>query len=683
MTPAVLSSSAQGLNTNSRGHGHNDPPSPPPPQGTCGGGGPPQAATCTTVQVATINPPDSTSFDVGYYSNGIYYLADRTTKGIDVINAANNAFLGTITGFVGPNGVLVIPQLHQLWAGDSDSTVKVVDLTNDKIIATIATGGSARADELAYDPQQNVIVVANDNDVPPFLTFISVSSLSVVGHLSYPQATGGLEQSVWNPQNGMFYLNVPSTTANPGGEVDEINPVSMKIVNVYPLSDCNPSGLAIGPQDHFLIGCSSTSITATSHARTLVMDAHNGHVIATIMQVGGEDEVAYDSANGMYYVAANHMTTTGYSTGSPTPVLGVINARTNQWVENLPTGNSAHSVAVDPENNHIFVPVSGGGIFVFATVKVHPSNKFFAELKAAPGVTTGATGLAVFQLSPDGSTLSYTLSVSNIQNVFMAHIHLAPSADILTWLYPNPNTVASGGEAACIAVLSGGPVSSCPGYIAATFTGVLVQGTITAADLSGSTTCDGCSGLASPTLANLILDMEAGVTFVNVHTSQNPGGEIQGTIQSGPIAPPPPPPSPPHRHFHFESSLVGSAPGVSIDGIASGGAPWIVASGHAGVAPNGMLNLNVAGLLITGTGTSNDGTTGPVTQVLASLICQTSSGISVTSSNAVPLDSNGNAHISQQINVPSTCFAPIILVRIAATTSGAVSNGPWIASTGF
>jgi hypothetical protein len=44
------------------------------------------------------------------------------------------------------------------------------------------------------------------------------------------------------------------------------------------------------------------------------------------------------------------------------PVLGVIDAGTNTWLVNVPTNNNSHSVAVDPSNNHVFVPLQSGGI---------------------------------------------------------------------------------------------------------------------------------------------------------------------------------------------------------------------------------------------------------------------------------------------------------------------------------
>ena len=161
-----------------------------------------------------------------------------------------------------------------------------------------------------------------------------------------------------------------------------------------------------------------------------------------------------------------------------------------------------------------------------------PVRVFVASLSAAPGVNTPATGEATFQLSPDGQTLNYTLTVSNIRNAFMAHIHLSPNADILVWLYPSPKAVASGGAAACIDAMSGGPVSSCPTLMSGPFTGVLAKGTITSADLNGSSTCPGCSGLSPRTMPNLIADVLSGKTYVIVHTKQNPASEVQGSITS-------------------------------------------------------------------------------------------------------------------------------------------------------
>ncbi len=121
-----------------------------------------------------------------------------------------------------------------------------------------------------------------------------------------------------------------------------------------------------------------------------------------------------------------------------------------------------------------------------------------------PPVETLAQGQAVFQLSADGSALRYRLNVANIENVLMAHIHMAPAGSnggVVAWLYP-----------------AGPPPSLIPGRS----DGVLVTGTITEANLVGA--------LAGQPLSALVDAMMAGNTYVNVHTSQFPGGEIRGQI---------------------------------------------------------------------------------------------------------------------------------------------------------
>jgi hypothetical protein len=128
-------------------------------------------------------------------------------------------------------------------------------------------------------------------------------------------------------------------------------------------------------------------------------------------------------------------------------------------------------------------------------------------------IDSQAQGQAIFHLSKDGTALEYKLIASNIDNVFMAHIHLGPAgtnSPIVVFLY--------------------GPAA--PG--AGRTDGVLAEGTITAANLIGP--------LAGHPLSDLIAAMESGNTYVNVHTNDGvaptntgpgdfPGGEIRGQVR--------------------------------------------------------------------------------------------------------------------------------------------------------
>jgi hypothetical protein len=73
-----------------------------------------------------------------------------------------------------------------------------------------------------------------------------------------------------------------------------------------------------------------------------------------IAQTGAVDETWYNPGDNRYYLAARDML--------PGPQMGVIDARTNQWLYNLPVNTNAHSIAVDPNNNHVLMPQQAGAI---------------------------------------------------------------------------------------------------------------------------------------------------------------------------------------------------------------------------------------------------------------------------------------------------------------------------------
>jgi hypothetical protein len=128
----------------------------------------------------------------------------------------------------------------------------------------------------------------------------------------------------------------------------------------------------------------------------------------------------------------------------------------------------------------------------------------------------------------------------------------------------------------------------------------------------------------------------------------------------------------------FTSTLLGSTPGQIIGGVNAGGAAWTLAKGETTLNTDGSLKLDVRGLVLLSLGT-----TGPVTEVSASLVCG-GGGAVIATTGAVPLTVTGNARIHAKVAVPAACIAPIILVRVAAVNGTPLAQpGPFIAATGF
>ncbi len=131
---------------------------------------------------------------------------------------------------------------------------------------------------------------------------------------------------------------------------------------------------------------------------------------------------------------------------------------------------------------------------------------------------THAHGVAIFELSADGSSMHYKLIAANIENVIMAHIHLGNASvagPVIVWLYP-----------------AGGPPAADPN--GGRFDGVLAEGAFDASKFVGP--------FAGKPFSALTDNMTAGTVYVNIHTDDGvaptntgpgdfPGGEIRGQIK--------------------------------------------------------------------------------------------------------------------------------------------------------
>jgi hypothetical protein len=142
--------------------------------------------------------------------------------------------------------------------------------------------------------------------------------------------------------------------------------------------------------------------------------------------------------------------------------------------------------------------------FAILPLSAHAGKKFTAKLTGIGG--SKASGEATFELSDDGNTLRYKITVSDLENLTMAHIHTAPEGKdgpVVAWLHP-----------------PGPPPQPREGK----YSGTLAEGNITAAGLKGP--------LEGKPLSALVERINAGEAYVNVHTKQMGGGEIRGTIRA-------------------------------------------------------------------------------------------------------------------------------------------------------
>jgi len=174
-----------------------------------------------------------------------------------------------------------------------------------------------------------------------------------------------------------------------------------------------------------------------------------------------------------------------------------------------------------------------------------------------------AWSYAVFNLSADGSTITYSARAFGLANPTDAHLHLAPPGVAGPVVVPI-EVPGQPGSSGCVNVATGvtfehagtgsGAVSGCESvfpsgsstgtsttfrtvdqpcrqllsgsFATSSATGICgfadISGTITAADLTGP--------LAGRTMSDLLAAIRAGNIYVNFHTAAFPAGEIRGQL---------------------------------------------------------------------------------------------------------------------------------------------------------
>ena len=333
------------------------------------------------------------SYDLGVVSGRTYYYTDRNNAAVNVVDipslmltsqiagAGANAFAGlkASNDLSGPDGLNVVGGF--LYAGDVNS-VKVIDPGTKQVLKTIVVGTSdVRADEGCYDATHRLYMISTPEAPIPFASFIDARTQTLVATVTFTDSAGapsaGLEQCRYDPGTDTFYVNNDGTTANPHGELNAlpgaairaialgatVNYTALAGVQSYSEGDCNPTGLALGPGTDIAVGCREE--TAGSPLLVQIMNRNTGAILASI-NAGGGDQLEYDAGTNRYYNAGSRWTASGNagvkgacSAASPcTPVLAIIDAATRTVVTRLPTGNNAHSVAVDSASGLAFMPIS-------------------------------------------------------------------------------------------------------------------------------------------------------------------------------------------------------------------------------------------------------------------------------------------------------------------------------------
>jgi hypothetical protein len=168
-----------------------------------------------------------------------------------------------------------------------------------------------------------------------------------------------MEQSVWNPNTNTFFVSVPSFNGSDAGGVQEFSetgaPLRTYNFTTMGIAACSPTGLALGASGNLMIGC------GTANTQTVVINPVTGTLVTESSQVSSSDELWYDPASHDFFVtganAAGHR------------VIDVFDDATYSLQQSIDLtalgfgASNLNSVAVDPLNDEIFVPITASSAF--------------------------------------------------------------------------------------------------------------------------------------------------------------------------------------------------------------------------------------------------------------------------------------------------------------------------------
>ncbi len=323
------------------------------------------------------------------------YLADRTNKGIDVIDTHTNSVVGLIpvpgiaTCGACPNGPLVAIDFQQLVVTDGLQSVYVWDLRApqaqpDKYTLPVSFGQVT--DGIDYDPINQTVYVVTDAP-PEYLIGINLAQKKIVSQTPLPVSADLIK---FNSIDGKIYIaaeDADGDNNSAAAGVYAYDPATDKLTLVSKVGPpCPGHGIDIDPISNIAVmGC----FGGTGDKGDVAVNLTTGALLTTFTDVGGTDAVVFNPNNRRFYAsgALGTATTSGCPGalpgffGATVPILGVVDATgpasNPVRFDGAACIGGGHIVGVDPITNFVYVPVT----------------QYPADPKSS---TTGQNGVMVF-----------------------------------------------------------------------------------------------------------------------------------------------------------------------------------------------------------------------------------------------------------------------------------------------
>lgn len=285
------------------------------------------------------------------------YIAKMGAGQLIVFDIARDSLIKQFDGYPKITGVLVVPELHRLYASVPGSgiassvrvglgmlglssgagAVAILDTENLKEVRRLP--GGVFPDGIAYDPAEHRIFVSDE--LGSAILVIDAKTEKAIARIRMGGEVGNVRYERTSAK-----VFAPVQTRN---ELAVIDPAKNALVARFALRGCeHPHGLAIAPDATIgYVACDANDVL-------LAVDLVSGRVLASLAIAHDPDVMALDPEMKRLYVA---------SESGLLSTLDISNAKSPISLGDVFIADDAHSVAVDPVTHRLY--------FGLANVKGH------------------------------------------------------------------------------------------------------------------------------------------------------------------------------------------------------------------------------------------------------------------------------------------------------------------------
>ena len=253
-----------------------------------------------------------------------------------VIDAAKDKQVGTIADTQGVHGIAVAQDLKRGFTSDGKAaTVTAFDLDTLKTVAVIK-GTGLNPDAIVYDAASHHVLTLNGKSSSA--SVIDPATNAVIATIALP----GKPEFAVSDGAGHVYVNIEDKS-----ELVQIDSAKNAVLNTWPLAPCeSPSGLALDRQHHRLF-------SVCDNQKMAVLDANNGHLVATLPIGDGPDAVVFDDAASMVYS----------SNGQSGTITAIHEDDADHYTvkDTIATQVSARTLALDPSSHRLYLSAAKFG----------------------------------------------------------------------------------------------------------------------------------------------------------------------------------------------------------------------------------------------------------------------------------------------------------------------------------